>query len=237
MKNGIVSWRTHLARRYSFERVPAPTQPARYLLFWSWWRSSRLLRRCKPSSGGKASERSLVLFELAVWSQCVLWRSKTCFRKSKPWLFGWQEQSWHLPLSLNWKVFQAPCLACVVDGWCLSGILFPTAASVVWSLALWEGLSCIDYLSGASEPPQKHPRLVCYSQRIIHHSEKSIKRTITSEKVEPLLRARDGCFSRRRMKEITREAWEDTCTFRRWRICHAVVLEHQKHEKSLQKTH
>lgn len=42
----------------------------------------------------------------------------------------------------------------------------------------------------------KHPRLVCYSRHIIHHSEKSIKRTITSEKIGPLLRARDGCLSR-----------------------------------------
>lgn len=42
----------------------------------------------------------------------------------------------------------------------------------------------------------KHPRLVCYSKHIIHHSEKSIKRTITSEKIGPLLRARDGCLSR-----------------------------------------
>lgn len=70
------------------------------------------------------------------------------------------------------KSFHGPCLACVARGWRLSGISYPTAASVVWSPAFWEGISLVLTTFLLQKSCSKHPWLVCYSK----HAIKSVKK-------------------------------------------------------------
>lgn len=122
---------------------------------------------------------------------CKLWSARASyFKESKLLLFFWcwQQRSWHPALSPNRVLFFSYTSVSVWRGFCI-----PTAASVVWSLAFWEGVSPVSTTfpladNSANQTPDSC--LVFFFQRTIRLCEKSIARTICQRETRDCFRSR-----------------------------------------------
>lgn len=92
----------------------------------------------------------------------------------------------------------------MLDVWV--GFLYPTAASVVWSLAFWEGISPVSTTSLVLKSCPKHPSLGRYSKHIIHRCEKKIH-TLIGPPIGPVVGSGDGWDSTER-RNVGNNSWE-----------------------------